>query len=569
MKLQAVIPFATFAAASLAHATTLDGLNLGPVSGNTNVVPAGSNSIAAGATNDVDDESLAFGDGNLAHNSAFALGIQNDSYWSLVAGMSNVSDMNSFINIVSGYNNSLTYAAYSTVFGDSNVMGHQTTSFALGTSNEMLFPSGKQGDNNVLIGSYNKIDVTGGGTPSNVSQSILIGASNTTTDSSAWALGAGNIGQSGTVTLGTWASTVSNAALIVGTGTSNGARSNGLVVLKNGNASLAGSLTLGGSPAVTTGYLSANNYATTSTRAFGTGASAGSTTVLAFGTNADADGNGSIAIGNSSNTDEAYSVAIGNGANTSETNSVAIGHDAGGFGADSVAIGTGAYAFDDGGIALGFAFASKESTAINTAFTNGRQSFAASYASADGNLGLAMTGGWSSGDASVALGGNDWQYQGQGNMGLGENSAAVGGVRNRAVGFASFASGNWSFANSAYSVALGSLNKAAPGSATNWVETDTLFELGNGYEARGASTPSTGNRSNAITTLKNGNTTLTNKAWKAYVAVNTAPEDALDDPAASTTDSGGEALVVEGHTRLKGKVIIEVPQGDISMGIYE
>jgi hypothetical protein len=30
-----------------------------------------------------------------------------------------------------------------------------------------------------------------------------------------------------------------------------------------------------------------------------------------------------------------------------------------------------------------------------------------------------------------------------------------------------------------------------------------------------------------------------------------------------------EALVVEGHARLKGKVIIEQPQGDISMGIYE
>ena len=36
----------------------------------------------------------------------------------------------------------------------------------------------------------------------------------------------------------------------------------------------------------------------------------------------------------------------------------------------------------------------------------------------------------------------------------------------------------------------------------------------------------------------------------------------------TATASGGEALVVEGHTRLKGKVIIEQAQGDISMGIY-
>jgi hypothetical protein len=49
--------------------------------------------------------------------------------------------------------------------------------------------------------------------------------------------------------------------------------------------------------------------------------------------------------------------------------------------------------------------------------------------------------------------------------------------------------------------------------------------------------------------------------WKAHSST------PLADPAA-TTDSGGEALVVEGHTRLKGKVIIEQPQGDISMGIY-
>jgi len=91
------------------------------------------------------------------------------------------------------------------------------------------------------------------------------------------------------------------------------------------------------------------------------------------------------------------------------------------------------------------------------------------------------------------------------------------------------------------------------GSATAWVETDPLLLVGNGS--------STALASNAITTLKNGQTTLTNKEWKANSA---AP---LADPAA-TTDSGGEALVVDGHTRLRGKVIIEQAQGDISMGIY-
>jgi hypothetical protein len=85
--------------------------------------------------------------------------------------------------------------------------------------------------------------------------------------------------------------------------------------------------------------------------------------------------------------------------------------------------------------------------------------------------------------------------------------------------------------------------------------------LGNGYAPRNWTEPDASTRSNAITTLKNGQTTLTNKHWKAHAST------PLADPAAGIA-SGGEALVVEGHTRLKGKVIIEQAQGDISMGIY-
>ena len=32
--------------------------------------------------------------------------------------------------------------------------------------------------------------------------------------------------------------------------------------------------------------------------------------------------------------------------------------------------------------------------------------------------------------------------------------------------------------------------------------------------------------------------------------------------------SGGNALVVDGHAILNGKVVMAVPQGDISMGAY-
>ncbi len=72
-----------------------------------------------------------------------------------------------------------------------------------------------------------------------------------------------------------------------------------------------------------------------------------------------------------------------------------------------------------------------------------------------------------------------------------------------------------------------------------------------------------------MTVLMNGQTTLTNKEWKmATTAVPNAPATALADPT-SATDSGGNALVVDGHAVLNGKVIISVPQGDISMGIYQ
>ena len=54
---------------------------------------------------------------------------------------------------------------------------------------------------------------------------------------------------------------------------------------------------------------------------------------------------------------------------------------------------------------------------------------------------------------------------------------------------------------------------------------------------------------------------LTNKAWRANPSAPLAEPDL-------TTDSGGNALVAEGHTVLKGKVIIEQAKGDVAIGIY-
>ncbi|WP_193211613.1 hypothetical protein [Luteolibacter marinus] len=125
-------------------------------------------------------------------------------------------------------------------------------------------------------------------------------------------------------------------------------------------------------------------------------------------------------------------------------------------------------------------------------------------------------------------------------------------------GLFSFAYGLQVSAKSASEVVFGRFGlESSPINIGSFSDLDGLFRLSNGINDT--------SRSDALTVLKNGQTTLTNKAWKA--AVTADPEDALEDPS-PTTDSGGEALVVDGHTRLNGKVIISVPQGDISMGVY-
>jgi hypothetical protein len=197
------------------------------------------------------------------------------------------------------------------------------------------------------------------------------------------------------------------------------------------------------------------------------------------------------------------------------------------------------------------------------------------YPQSYGNYSSAIAG-----DGNVVNGDYSAAIAGVGNCADGDYSAAIAGYTNYAGGACSYALGNsasaWSndslaygyyaATSSDYSIALGSKNlgsSAWQALGDGWVEDAVLFELGNGvpdgydYYRYGLS--------NAITTLKNGQTTLTNKAWLNR----DSGTSATADPSSATTDSGGEALVVEGHTRLKGKVIIEQPQGDISMGIYQ
>lgn len=182
------------------------------------------------------------------------------------------------------------------------------------------------------------------------------------------------------------------------------------------------------------------------------------------------------------------------------------------------------------------------STAMALGFASGYGSMAASSGNATGSESTALSRGNASGATSTALSG--------GNASGATSTALSSG---RASGTHSMGAGLNANATSFSSTALG-LYTNSWGSATTIVDTDPALLVGNGTNGS--------NLSNAIATLKNGQTTLTNRAWKQNVAAN--PTQTLVNPA-SSTDSEGNALIVEGHTIMKGKVVIETPQGDVPM----
>ena len=92
---------------------------------------------------------------------------------------------------------------------------------------------------------------------------------------------------------------------------------------------------------------------------------------------------------------------------------------------------------------------------------------------------------------------------------------------------------------------------------SRWFDLDPLLEVGNGT--------SDTSRSNALTIIKNGQTTLENKYWdeETPTAIPADPDTELD----GDQSSAGEALVVKGHARFEGNVTLP-RQGDILMGSF-
>lgn len=285
-----------------------------------------------------------------------------------------------------------------------------------------------------------------------------------------------------------------------------------------GTAAFSGvTLTLGGSPVLTSSALgTALNGLSTPPNS-----SAWTTAYVPRGT---VSSGGTLALGGStaSNT---YAIAAGT-STASGTHSFATGQAA-------TASGPGSQAHGDNAVAssvYSYAFGYNAAASSNHAFAFGSGVTASGTYSAVFGVGSSATG-------------------------LG---SFVSGVSAEAAGAFATAFGQGSKALSASEAVLGRYNlESSPSSVSSWSGLDGLFRVGNGTSTV---------RSDALTLLKCGEITLTNQDWKA--AVTADPDTALDDPA-SSTDKGGNALVVEGHAVLKGKVVIEVPQGDVSMGIYE
>lgn len=494
--------------------------NDGFKAGNDNSLGVGSRSMAAGWLNVPGAGSIAIGSSNTIGDLSIALGTGN-TLNPLTVSSGGLGISNSIISSASTF-----------AFGSYNVAAMQTSSFIGGFNNSVTLATGSTGEGNILLGGDNVIDGTGAGAPSLIEGTILLGLENASSSTHAWVLGRGNTGQEGTVTLGQYADPVAAAALIVGSGTGPNSRSNALVVAKNGNITVPGGiLILGNEPAITgsaaenlvEGYLETYQYLR---KAQGIGATASSGAVVALGAGASAVGDSSIAIGADSEALAAGSIAIGHQS--------AIGEN-----------GTDSLAFTGG-------------------FVNAPYSMAVGGAQTYGTFSMAMMMGMATSNFAIAIGGYDTTFGNYpANVSAGEGATTIGGVSNKAEGFSSFASGFWTKANAYNSIAIGSLNRGGGSSSTQWIETDPLLELGNGTAQRSATEPPSSARSNAITTLKNGQTTLENKYWDPD-----APLQESQPGQTSENESGRQALVVKGHTKLLGKVIIDKPQGDILMGVF-
>ena len=190
---------------------------------------------------------------------------------------------------------------------------------------------------------------------------------------------------------------------------------------------------------------------------------------IAFGMGAQALESGAMSLGSSSTASGWQSVAIGTGTVAGDSYATAIGYRSKAYGYKSIAIGAHysytLYVFGKGG----FIFKPRTITREN---------------SANGDYSISFGNGNYSNDGGLAVGTYN-NANAQGAVALGVSNTAqrryslAAGYNNNATGYYSMAVGENVTSQAMNSLAIGTFNEVL-GDTADWVETDPLFQIGNG-----------------------------------------------------------------------------------------
>jgi len=300
---------------------------------------------------------------------------------------------------------------------------------------------------------------------------------------------------------------------------------------------------------------------------------------LTVGSNNNATGQNAVALGAYTSASGNYSMAVGYSTTASNWRSFATGDW-------TQAIGTNSFASGSQTVASGvssFTAGSSTSASGSASFAVGVSTISSGDNSFSAGLGTSSSGyaSFSAGYASAAKGPQSFAV-GYNTEAIGQSSF-VAGSATKANKFASVALGTNTIANSYVETVLGAFNNPIPATFEyGFNPLEGIFEIGNGT--------STTDRSNAVTVLKNGKTTLTNKFWNASAPA-VIPSDTNASSAIALEVNGHQSVKgnssvsgdisvtgkttlqgsteVNGDSTFNGKVTLSQPQGDISMGIYE
>ena len=509
-----------------------------------NNLASGDYSFVAGATDTASAlAAVSFGQNSVASQShAFAMGYgaKANGYASTSIGHLTLADATS--SIAMGYLD--TASAFGSVALGQGSRAEQPTSFAMGQYAKARGSSSvAMGENTIASGPHsvafglntlasgNESFAIGEGTIASSSTSTAMGLNTTASGYQSTAMGQGTLASGGTSTamgLNTVASGYQSTSMGDSTTSSGyGSTSMGNSTLASGTHSVAMGFrtTASGdqSTAMGQGTIASNSHSTAmglnttasgyESTAMGQGTIASSNHSTAMGLNTIASGYQSIAMGQGTTASSSTSTAMGLNTTASGYQSTSMGDSTISSGYGSTTMGNRTNASGDHSVAMGF-----------KSVASGTQSIAGGYESkASGNHSLAM--GYqsiASNDQAFAFGNTD-TASGYQSIAMGLNSSATSN--------STVAIGNNVNAASYGETALGIFNtRYTPTAATSFDSTDRLFVIGNGLDDT--------HRSDAITILKNGNTTI---AGKITTGAMTYPNTDSTAGLVLTTDGLGKA----------------------------